>query len=137
MTTLANRLAMIGLLLALGCVATILLAGLGYRFGWWPYGSGIATIAVVFWVAAGSALVCAVAAILSATRADARGALVMSLAGLLAWQSDSIADLFTFFLTFLGGVGPIYVLRWLWWRVRASTADRTPVRWRIAAPMRV
>jgi len=49
------------------------------------------------------------------------GVVVMSLAGVLAWQSDSIADLFTFFLTFLGGVGPIYVLRWLWWRVRAST----------------
>jgi hypothetical protein len=82
MTTLANRLAMVGLLLALGCVATILLAGLGYRFGWWPYGSGIATIAVVFWVAAGSAALCAVAAGLAVTRVGARRALVMGLAGL-------------------------------------------------------
>src|SRR5262249_5139592 len=24
-------------------------------------------------------------------------------------------------LAFLSGVGPVYVLRWLWWRVRAST----------------
>ena len=46
---------------------------------------------------------------------------VMLLAGLLAYQADSISDLFLFFLAFLGGVGPIYILRWLWWRVRAST----------------
>ncbi len=29
--------------------------------------------------------------------------------------------LFLFFLAFLSGVGPVYVLRWFWWRVRAST----------------
>lgn len=46
---------------------------------------------------------------------------VMSLGGLLAMLSDSISDLFLFFLSFLGGVGPVYVLRWLWWRVRAWT----------------
>jgi Na+/proline symporter len=44
---------------------------------------------------------------------------VMILGALLAWQSDSISDLFLFFLAFLGGVGPVYVARWLWWRVRA------------------
>ena len=38
---------------------------------------------------------------------------------LLASISNSISDLFTFFLAFLGGVGPIYLLRWLWWRVTA------------------
>ncbi|MEC9476741.1 MAG: sodium:solute symporter family protein [Planctomycetota bacterium] len=38
---------------------------------------------------------------------------------LLASVSDSISDLFTFFLAFLGGVGPIYLLRWLWWRITA------------------
>ncbi len=37
----------------------------------------------------------------------------------LATVSDSISDLFTFFLAFLGGVGPIYLLRWLWWRITA------------------
>ena len=37
----------------------------------------------------------------------------------LATISDSISDLFTFFLAFLGGVGPIYLLRWLWWRITA------------------
>ncbi len=38
---------------------------------------------------------------------------------LLASVSSSISDLFTFFLAFLGGVGPIYLLRWLWWRITA------------------
>ena len=46
---------------------------------------------------------------------------VLLLAGLLASQADSISDLFLFFMAFLGGVGPIYILRWVWWRVRAST----------------
>ena len=40
---------------------------------------------------------------------------------LLASISSSISDLFTFFLAFLSGVGPIYMLRWLWWRVTAWT----------------
>jgi Na+/proline symporter len=44
---------------------------------------------------------------------------VMCLGAVLAWQADSISDLFLFFLAFLGGVGPVYVARWLWWRVRA------------------
>ena len=53
--------------------------------------------------------------------ARAGSVLVLALAGVLAWQADSISGLFTFFLAFLGGVGPIYILRWMWWRVRAST----------------
>jgi Na+/proline symporter len=48
-------------------------------------------------------------------------AAVLAVAGLFAYSARSIADLFTFFLAFLSGVGPIYVLRWLWWRVRAVT----------------
>jgi SSS family solute:Na+ symporter len=44
---------------------------------------------------------------------------VMCLGAVLAWQAESISDLFLFFLAFLGGVGPIYVARWMWWRVRA------------------
>jgi len=44
---------------------------------------------------------------------------VLSLGAILAKASNSISDLFTFFLAFLGGVGPIYVLRWLWWRITA------------------
>lgn len=43
------------------------------------------------------------------------------LAALIALVSDSIRDLFTLFLALLGGVGPVYLLRWVWWRVRAST----------------
>jgi Na+/proline symporter len=39
----------------------------------------------------------------------------------LAWANDRISDLYTFFLAFLSGVGPVYILRWLWWRVRATT----------------
>ncbi|MFT7485440.1 MAG: SSS family solute:Na+ symporter [Candidatus Paceibacteria bacterium] len=46
---------------------------------------------------------------------------VLGMAGLLASASDSISDLFLFFMTFLSGVGPIYVLRWHWWRIRAGT----------------
>ena len=46
---------------------------------------------------------------------------IMTLGGVLAYFSNSISDLFTFFIAFLGGVGPVYVGRWLWWRVRAST----------------
>jgi len=46
---------------------------------------------------------------------------ILAFAAYLASLADSISDLFTFFLAFLSGVGPIYVLRWLWWRVQAST----------------
>jgi SSS family solute:Na+ symporter len=46
---------------------------------------------------------------------------VMALAGIVASQADSIRGLFTFFLAFMGGVGAVYVLRWTWWRVRATT----------------
>ena len=44
---------------------------------------------------------------------------VMIMSGLLAWRAHSIGDLFLFFLAFLGGVGPVYLLRWVWWRIRA------------------
>ncbi|MEZ6014784.1 MAG: sodium:solute symporter family protein [Planctomycetota bacterium] len=46
---------------------------------------------------------------------------VLALGAYFALLADSISNLFTFFLAFLSGVGPIYVLRWLWWRVKAST----------------
>ncbi len=46
---------------------------------------------------------------------------VLAIGGLFALSANSIGDLFTFFLSFLAGVGPVYVLRWLWWRVRAGT----------------
>ena len=46
---------------------------------------------------------------------------VIAVAGALSLVMDSIGDLFLFFLAFLSGVGPVYVLRWLWWRIRAAT----------------
>jgi hypothetical protein len=49
------------------------------------------------------------------------GAAVMAIAAYFAVVMQSIRDLFTFFLAFLAGVGPVYLLRWFWWRVRAST----------------
>ena len=82
MTKLANVLSLVGLVVAIGCALSALGAGLGYRFGWWHYRAGIATLANLFWVAVGTAAVCAVALVLAATRANARRALVMGLAGL-------------------------------------------------------
>ncbi|MCA8960635.1 MAG: Na+:solute symporter [Planctomycetes bacterium] len=46
---------------------------------------------------------------------------VLAVGGLLALTSDHIGKLFEFFLAFLAGVGPIYMLRWLWWRIAART----------------
>ena len=46
---------------------------------------------------------------------------VLFVGALVAWFSESISDLFMFFIRFLSGVGPVYVMRWFWWRVRAST----------------
>lgn len=82
MTKLANLLSLLGLVVAIGCALTALGAGLGYRFGWWHYRAGIATLANVFWIAAGTAAACAIAVVLAATRANARRALFMALAGL-------------------------------------------------------
>lgn len=48
-------------------------------------------------------------------------ALALGVGALIAAQTDSIRDLFLLFLALLGGVGPVYLLRWVWWRVRAST----------------
>jgi len=81
MVKLAKFLSLAGLAVALGCALAALGAGLGYRFGWWHYRAGIATLAYVFWVAAGTVIVCAAAALLAATSANARRALAMSLAG--------------------------------------------------------
>lgn len=52
---------------------------------------------------------------------------VLVLGGLLAYSSTSIKGLFTFFLAFLGGVGPVYAMRWLWWRVTAATEIATMI----------
>jgi len=36
---------------------------------------------------------------------------------LVAWTTRSIGDAFTFILNVTAGVGPVYLLRWCWWRV--------------------
>ena len=43
------------------------------------------------------------------------------LAAIFALQADRIADLFTFSLSLLGGVGPALLLRWFWRRASAFT----------------
>ena len=53
--------------------------------------------------------------------ARAASVAVLAIGGTLAYFASSISELFLFLLAFLSGVGPVYVLRWLWWRVRAST----------------
>jgi len=82
MTKLTNALSLLGLVVAVGCALAALGAGLGYRFEWWHYRAGIATLANVFWVAASTAAICAVAVVLAARLANARRALVMGLVGL-------------------------------------------------------
>jgi uncharacterized protein (DUF1499 family) len=82
MIKLTNAVSRLGLAVAIACTATALGAGLGARFGWWHYRAGIATLVYVFWVAAGTAAVCAIAAVLAVVRANTRRALAMSLAGL-------------------------------------------------------
>jgi uncharacterized protein (DUF1499 family) len=81
MIRIAKHLSLMGLMVATACALVALGAGLGYRFGWWHFRSGIATLAYVFWVAACTAAVCAVAVVLAAVRANGRS-IVMGLAGL-------------------------------------------------------
>jgi len=47
-------------------------------------------------------------------------AVVLLIGALFATLADDVRDLFIFFLAFLGGLGPVYIARWLWWRVTAS-----------------
>lgn len=61
------------------------------------------------------------------------GAGVLAIAGLFSYLADSIGDLFTFFLAFTAGVGPVYLARWFWWRVRASTEITAMVSSAVAA----
>lgn len=90
MTKLTNALSALGLFVAVGCALSALGAGLGYRFGWWHFSTGIATVATTAWIAAGTAVVCAVTVVLALTMANARRALVLgctalAIAGITAW----------------------------------------------------
>jgi Na+/proline symporter len=45
--------------------------------------------------------------------------LLAGLGALVAFQIQSIGQVFTFVLNLTAGVGPVYLLRWFWWRVNA------------------
>ena len=51
--------------------------------------------------------------------ARAATVLLMGVAGLLAWKTPSISDLFTLILALASGLGAVLILRWFWWRVSA------------------
>lgn len=83
MVKLVNWLSLLGLAAALGSVAGALGSGLGTRFGWWHYRTGIATLGTVFWVACGAAVACALAIVLAMIVSRSRRALVIGLIGLV------------------------------------------------------
>jgi Na+/proline symporter len=46
-------------------------------------------------------------------------ALVLAAAGLAAYWTQSVTEAFKFIIAFGSGTGPVYILRWFWWRVNA------------------
>ncbi len=46
-------------------------------------------------------------------------ALLLGSAILLALNMDSVADAWKFLLTFAAGAGPVWIIRWYWWRINA------------------
>jgi uncharacterized protein (DUF1499 family) len=77
-----RRLGWAGIMLALGCAAAALTGGLGFRFGWWPYGSGIQTIRTAAWIDL-AAVALGLLAIGLALRASDRAALRVAGAALM------------------------------------------------------
>jgi uncharacterized protein (DUF1499 family) len=79
---IAVALAWIGVCLALACGIAELLAGLGYRWGWWPYGTGIQ---IMRWSATTdlAAVLLTLAAVVLAWKYGARRALVAGGMGLV------------------------------------------------------
>jgi len=45
--------------------------------------------------------------------------LLMILAGFAAYFTDSVTEAFKFIIAFGAGTGPVYILRWFWWRINA------------------
>jgi len=45
--------------------------------------------------------------------------LLMILAGLAAYFTESVTEAFKFIIAFGAGTGPVYILRWFWWRINA------------------
>jgi len=46
-------------------------------------------------------------------------ALILAAAGLAAYLTQSVTEAFKFIIAFGSGTGPVYILRWFWWRVNA------------------
>ncbi len=46
--------------------------------------------------------------------------IVLIIGGLAAYLAQSVTTAFQFVITLGAGVGPVYLLRWLWWRVNAT-----------------
>jgi len=44
---------------------------------------------------------------------------VLAGAGLAAYLTESVTEAFKFIIAFGAGTGPVYVLRWFWWRINA------------------
>jgi Na+/proline symporter len=44
---------------------------------------------------------------------------ILLCAGLAAWMTTSVTEAFKFIIAFGAGTGPVYVLRWFWWRINA------------------
>ncbi len=49
------------------------------------------------------------------------GAVFLILAAFFTLTADSVTSIFRFILAMGAGVGPIYILRWFWWRINAWT----------------
>ncbi|MBU1708165.1 sodium:proline symporter, partial [bacterium] len=46
-------------------------------------------------------------------------AIVLVAAGLAAYWMQSVTEAFKFIIAFGSGTGPVYILRWFWWRINA------------------
>ena len=46
-------------------------------------------------------------------------ALILVAAGLAAFWMQSVTEAFKFIIAFGSGTGPVYILRWFWWRINA------------------
>ena len=47
--------------------------------------------------------------------------LLITLAGFAAYYTESVTEAFKFIIAFGAGVGPVYILRWFWWRINSWT----------------